>query len=284
MDCKVMDGRAAAKEAKEEIRSRVEAIKAKGVEPALTVVLVGDDPASKVYAEQKRKNCESVGISFSFHQLPGSTSEEDLLALVDNLNSDPSVHGILVEMPLPKHISNERVQAAIDPDKDVDGSNPANLGRLVSGLPSLRPCTPQGAMYLMEKHDVDLSGKHAVVVGRSTIVGKPVAMLLLEKNATVTICHSRTSNLAEVIKSADVVVAAVGRAKMITGDMIKPGAVVVDVGINSTPDGIVGDVDYESALKVAGYLSPVPGGVGPLTIAMLLGNVATSAERTLYKS
>lgn len=278
-----MDGRAAAKEAKEEIRSRVEAIRAKGVEPALTVVLVGDDPASKVYAEQKRKNCEAVGISFSFHQLPGSTPEDELLSLVEKLNSDPSVHGILVEMPLPRHISNERVQAAIAPDKDVDGSNPANLGRLVSGLPSLRPCTPQGAMYLMEKHQVELAGKHAVVVGRSTIVGKPVAMLLLEKNATVTVCHSRTSNLADVIRSADVVVAAVGRARMITGDMIKPGAVVVDVGINSTPGGIVGDVDYESAVKVAGYLSPVPGGVGPLTIAMLLGNVATSAERTLLK-
>ncbi len=284
MDCKIMDGRAAAKEAKEEIRSKVEAVKAKGVEPALTVVLVGDDPASKVYAEQKRKNCESVGISFSFHQLPGETSEDELLSLVGKLNLDPSVHGILVEMPLPKHISNERVQAAIDPDKDVDGSNPANLGRLVSGLPSLRPCTPQGAMYLMEKFGVDLSGKHAVVVGRSTIVGKPVSMLLLEKNATVTICHSRTSNLAEVIKSADVVVAAVGKPEMITGDMIKPGAVVVDVGINSTPDGIVGDVDYRSALKVAGYLSPVPGGVGPLTIAMLLDNVVTSAERTLNRS
>ena len=284
MDCKIMDGRAAAKEAKEEIRSKVEAVKAKGVEPALTVVLVGDDPASKVYAEQKRKNCESVGISFSFHQLPGETSEDELLSLVGKLNLDPSVHGILVEMPLPKHISNERVQAAIDPDKDVDGSNPANLGRLVSGLPSLRPCTPQGAMYLMEKFGVDLSGKHAVVVGRSTIVGKPVSMLLLEKNATVTICHSRTSNLAEVVKSADVVVAAVGRPEMITGDMIKPGAVVVDVGINSTPDGIVGDVDYRSALKVAGYLSPVPGGVGPLTIAMLLDNVVTSAERTLNRS
>lgn len=281
MGCNVMDGRAAAKEAKEEIRSKVEAIKAKGVEPGLTVVLVGDDPASKVYAEQKRKNCESVGISFSFHQLSGSTSEEELLTLVAKLNSDPSVHGILVEMPLPKQISNERVQATIDPDKDVDGSNPANLGRLLSGLPSLRPCTPQGAMYLMEKHGVDLEGKHAVVVGRSTIVGKPVAMLLLEKNATVTICHSRTSNLAETIRSADVVVAAVGRAKMITGDMIKPGAVVVDVGINSTPDGLVGDVDYESAFKVAGALSPVPGGVGPLTIAMLLGNVVTAAERTL---
>lgn len=284
MEYTVMDGRVAAKEAKEEIKSRVSALKARGVTPALTVVMVGEDPASGVYAEQKRKNCDSVGISFSFIQLPGETSEKELLELVDRLNRDASINGILVEMPLPKHISNERIQAAIDPDKDVDGSNPANLGRLLSGLPSLRPCTPQGAMYLMEKYGVDLKGKHAVVVGRSTIVGKPVAMLLLEKNATVTICHSRTANLADIVRSADVVVAAVGRAKTVTADMVKPGAVVVDVGINSTPDGIVGDVDYEPVSKVASAISPVPGGVGPLTIAMLLGNVVQAAERSLVRS
>lgn len=284
MEYTVMDGRVAAKEAKEEIKSRVSALKARGVTPALTVVMVGEDPASGVYAEQKRKNCDSVGISFSFIQLPGETSEKELLELVDRLNRDASINGILVEMPLPKHISNERIQAAIDPDKDVDGSNPANLGRLLSGLPSLRPCTPQGAMYLMEKYGVDLKGKHAVVVGRSTIVGKPVAMLLLEKNATVTICHSRTANLADIVRSADVVVAAVGRAKTVTADMVKPGAVVVDVGINSTPDGIVGDVDYEPISKVASAISPVPGGVGPLTIAMLLGNVVQAAERSLVRS
>lgn len=284
MEYTVMDGRVAAKEAKEEIKSRVSALKARGVTPALTVVMVGEDPASGVYAEQKRKNCDSVGISFSFIQLPGETSEKELLELVDRLNRDASINGILVEMPLPKHISNERIQATIDPDKDVDGSNPANLGRLLSGLPSLRPCTPQGAMYLMEKYGVDLKGKHAVVVGRSTIVGKPVAMLLLEKNATVTICHSRTANLADIVRSADVVVAAVGRAKTVTADMVKPGAVVVDVGINSTPDGIVGDVDYEPVSKVASAISPVPGGVGPLTIAMLLGNVVQAAERSLVRS
>ncbi len=284
MEYTVMDGRVAAKEAKEEIKSRVSALKARGVTPALTVVMVGEDPASGVYAEQKRKNCDSVGISFSFIQLPGETSEKELLELVDRLNRDASINGILVEMPLPKHISNERIQATIDPDKDVDGSNPANLGRLLSGLPSLRPCTPQGAMYLMEKYGVDLKGKHAVVVGRSTIVGKPVAMLLLEKNATVTICHSRTANLADIVRSADVVVAAVGRAKTVTADMVKPGAVVVDVGINSTPDGIVGDVDYEPISKVASAISPVPGGVGPLTIAMLLGNVVQAAERSLVRS
>ncbi len=279
MEQVVLDGRATAKAAKEDLRTRVEALKEKGIAPALAVVLVGDDPASKVYAEQKRKNCDSVGVAFSFHQLPGNTSEDELLQLVVRLNADDSVHGILVEMPLPKQISNERVQAAIAPEKDVDGSNPANLGRLLSGLPSLRPCTPQGAMYLMEKYGVELEGKHAVVVGRSTIVGKPVALLLLEKNATVTLCHSRTKNLADVVRTGDVVIAAVGRAKMITKDMIKPGAVVVDVGINGTENGIVGDVDYDDVLPVAGAISPVPGGVGPLTIAMLLGNVITAAER-----
>ncbi|PIE55143.1 MAG: bifunctional methylenetetrahydrofolate dehydrogenase/methenyltetrahydrofolate cyclohydrolase [Dethiosulfovibrio peptidovorans] len=278
MEQVVLDGRTAAKAAKEDLRTRVEVLKKKGVAPALAVVLVGDDPASKVYAEQKRKNCDSVGVAFSFYQLPEDTSEDELIQLVARLNADAKVHGILVEMPLPKQISNERVQAAIAPEKDVDGSNPANLGCLLAGLPSLRPCTPQGAMYLMEKYGVELEGKHAVVVGRSTIVGKPVALLLLEKNATVTLCHSRTENLAEVVRSGDIVIAAVGRPRMITKDMIKPGAVVVDVGINSTETGIVGDVDYDDVLPAAGAISPVPGGVGPLTIAMLLGNVITAAE------
>ncbi|MCF4151686.1 bifunctional 5,10-methylenetetrahydrofolate dehydrogenase/5,10-methenyltetrahydrofolate cyclohydrolase [Dethiosulfovibrio sp. F2B] len=280
----VMDGRAVSKKAKEAIAAKVLELGKKGIVPSLAVVLVGDDPASKVYAGQKKKNCESVGISFDFRQLPGDTSENELLDLVEELNRDDGVNGILVEMPLPGHISNERIQAAIDPDKDVDGSNPANLGRLMSGLPSLRPCTPQGAMYLMDNYDVEFEGKHAVVVGRSNIVGKPVGMMLLEKNATVTYCHSRTANLTEVLRSADIVVAAVGRPKMITGEMIKPGAVVVDVGINSTEDGIVGDVDYDSVASVAGAISPVPGGVGPLTIAMLLGNVVTSAERRCSES
>ncbi|MCF4114062.1 MULTISPECIES: bifunctional methylenetetrahydrofolate dehydrogenase/methenyltetrahydrofolate cyclohydrolase FolD [Dethiosulfovibrio] len=280
----VMDGRAVSKKAKETIAAKVLELGKKGIVPSLAVVLVGDDPASKVYAGQKKKNCESVGISFDFRQLPGETSEEELLDLVEELNRDDGVNGILVEMPLPGHISNERIQAAIDPDKDVDGSNPANLGRLMSGLPSLRPCTPQGAMYLMESYDVEFEGKHAVVVGRSNIVGKPVGMMLLEKNATVTYCHSRTANLTEVLRSADIVVAAVGRPKMIKGEMIKPGAVVVDVGINSTEDGIVGDVDYDSVASVAGAISPVPGGVGPLTIAMLLGNVVASAERRCSES
>jgi len=279
-----MDGRAVSKKAKETITAKVLELGKKGIVPSLAVVLVGDDPASKVYAGQKKKNCESVGISFDFRQLPGETSEEELLDLVEELNRDDGVNGILVEMPLPGHISNERIQAAIDPDKDVDGSNPANLGRLMSGLPSLRPCTPQGAMYLMESYDVEFEGKHAVVVGRSNIVGKPVGMMLLEKNATVTYCHSRTANLTEVLRSADIVVAAVGRPKMIKGEMIKPGAVVVDVGINSTEDGIVGDVDYDSVASVAGAISPVPGGVGPLTIAMLLGNVVASAERRCSES
>ncbi|MEA3285025.1 MAG: bifunctional 5,10-methylenetetrahydrofolate dehydrogenase/5,10-methenyltetrahydrofolate cyclohydrolase [Synergistota bacterium] len=279
-----MDGRAVSKKAKETIAAKVLELGKKGIVPSLAVVLVGDDPASKVYAGQKKKNCESVGISFDFRQLPGETSEEELLDLVEELNRDDGVNGILVEMPLPGHISNERIQAAIDPDKDVDGSNPANLGRLMSGLPSLRPCTPQGAMYLMESYDVEFEGKHAVVVGRSNIVGKPVGMMLLEKNATVTYCHSRTANLTEVLRSADIVVAAVGRPKMIKGEMIKPGAVVVDVGINSTEDGIVGDVDYDSVASVAGAISPVPGGVGPLTIAMLLGNVVASAERRCSES
>lgn len=283
MENVIMDGRKASKEAKEEIAEKVRDLKTSGVSPALAVVLVGDDPASKIYAGQKKKNCEKLGIKFFFHELPESSTEEEVMSLVSSLNKDTSVHGILIEMPLPEHISNEKIQAAISPDKDVDGSNPVNLGRLVSGLEALRPCTPQGAMYLMKKYGVSLDGKNAVVIGRSTIVGKPVAHLLLEKNATVTICHSHTKEMASIIRSADIVIAAVGKPEMIKKNMIKPGAVVVDVGINSTDHGLVGDVDFDSVKEVAGYISPVPGGVGPLTIAMLLGNVVEAATRSVNR-
>ena len=286
MKTQIIDGAALALSIREALAARVATLNASGHKPGLAVVLVGDDPASQVYVRNKSKACEAAGIASFQHSLPASTSQHDLLALVDKLNSDLQVHGILVQLPLPTHISADAVIKAISPAKDVDGFHPENAGLLATGNARFVPCTPAGVMRLLSHAGIELSGRHAVVVGRSNIVGKPVALLLLEKHATVTICHSRTPDLGAVIRQADVVVAAVGKARMITADMVKPGAAVIDVGINRIPDGpnagkLCGDVDFDGLLGKAGCITPVPGGVGPMTIALLLENTVRSAELTV---
>ncbi len=272
----IIDGKALAEKFRGLIKSE---ISEKHLEPGLAVVLVGNNAASQVYVRNKKKACAEVSIKSFDHTLPEETSEADLLKLINKLNADKSVHGILVQLPLPEHIDSQKVLNAISPDKDVDGFHPVNLGRLLSGQKGLRPCTPVGVMEMIDSTGYDLKGKHAVVVGRSNIVGKPVAVMLLERHATVTICHSRTVNLPEVVKAADVVVAALGKAEFVKGSWIKKGAVVIDVGINRTTEGkLVGDVEFAEASKHAGFISPVPGGVGPMTIAMLLKNTLNSCK------
>jgi methylenetetrahydrofolate dehydrogenase (NADP+)/methenyltetrahydrofolate cyclohydrolase len=279
MDTRTIDGAALARTLRAGLPDRVRRLSSADIRPGLAVVLVGDDPASQVYVRNKTKACEEAGIASIGHRLPADTSQQDLLRLIASLNADRRVHGILVQLPLPLHIAADAVIEAIAPEKDVDGFHPENVGRLATGKPRFVPCTPAGVMRLLEHAAVPLAGKHAVVVGRSNIVGKPVALLLLEKHATVTICHSRTPDLAAVVREADVLVAAVGRPRMISGDMAKPGAAVIDVGINRGPDGkLCGDVDFQSMLGRAGCITPVPGGVGPMTIAMLLANTVWSAE------
>ena len=269
----IIDGKAVAARVRAEVAEDVKALRARGRTPGLTVVRVGEDPASAVYVRGKRKACEEVGIHSVEHHLPDTTSQEDLLALIAQLNADATVHGILVQLPLPKHIDESAVLDAISPRKDSDGFHPVNVGALWLGKPAPRPCTPAGVMRLLDETGVELRGKRAIVVGRSHIVGKPMAALLLERHATVTIAHSRTADLAGEVGRADVVVAAVGKAEMIKGSWIKEGAVVIDVGINRQPDGkLVGDVEYAEAAKRAAAITPVPGGVGPMTIAMLLRN------------
>lgn len=253
-------------------------LKEQGINPGLAVVIVGDDPASRVYVNSKKKACEELGILSEEYALPESTTEEELIKLVNELNEKTSISGILVQLPLPKHINEEAVINAIAPNKDVDAFHPVNVGKIMVGNYDFLPCTPAGVMELIAESGIDVSGKECVVVGRSNIVGKPQAMLLLHKNGTVTICHSKTKNLKEKTKNADILVAAVGIPKMITGDMIKEGAVVIDVGINRLENKkLVGDVDFESAEKVAGAITPVPGGVGPMTIAMLMKNTVKAA-------
>ena len=272
------------KEVSASIRERLkedtkEFVKEHGYAPGLAVIIVGEDPASKVYVNNKHKACLEVGFTSEVYRLPQETTMEELLALVDKLNADDKIHGILCQLPLPKHLNEEQVILRINPDKDVDAFHPINTGKIMIGNHSFVPCTPAGVMRLIESTGTDVCGKECVVVGRSNIVGKPQAMLLLQKNGTVTICHSRTRDLKEVTKRADILVVAVGIPNFITGDMIKEGAVVMDVGINRTEDGkLVGDVDFESAEKVAGYITPVPGGVGPMTITMLLENTLTAAR------
>jgi len=283
----IIDGKAIAAGLRAEVAVEVARLKAEyGLTPGLAVVLVGEDPASQVYVRNKGEQTKEAGMHSVTHRLPVETSQADLLALVAELNADPTIHGILVQFPVPDHISQSDVVAAIHPDKDVDGLTVINAGRLASGLPALVACTPTGCLYLARQAlDGALSGKHAVVVGRSNLVGKPVAQLLLAADCTVTIAHSRTRDLASVCRSADILVAAVGRPKMIAGDWIKPGAVVIDVGINRVPGKepgktrLVGDVDFEAASEVAGAITPVPGGVGPMTIACLLQNTVTAAKR-----
>lgn len=280
MSAKVIDGKAVAESIHGQLKVEVDAFAAKyGYRPCLTVVLVGENPASQVYVRNKHLACEKVGMKSEIVKLEADASEQEVLATVERLNNDKDVHGILVQLPLPSHIDEGKVLNLIDPDKDVDGFHPVNVGRLVVGEPSLQPCTPSGVMELIKSTGIELSGKSAVVVGRSNIVGKPVAMMLLKENATVTICHSRTTDIESVIRGADVVVAAVGRPEMITGDMIKDGAVVIDVGINRLDTGkLVGDVAFESASAKASAITPVPGGVGPMTIAMLIKNTMQAAR------
>ncbi len=278
---KILDGKAVSQRIKDELKIEVENIKAKGINPGLAVVIVGDNPASRVYVNSKKKACAEIGIASFEYALEESTTEEELLALVRKLNDDSTVNGILVQLPLPKHINEETIINAITPEKDVDAFHPVNVGKIMIGNFDFLPCTPAGVMELIKESNIDLEGKKCVVVGRSNIVGKPQSMLLLHKNATVTICHSRTKNLAEECRQADVLVVAVGKANMITGDMIKEGAVVIDVGMNRLPDKkLCGDVDFESVSKVASYITPVPGGVGPMTIATLMKNTVTAAKKS----
>ncbi len=284
MTASLIDGAALAREIRAQVAQRAAALTARGTRPGLAVVLVGDDAASAVYVRNKVKDCQEAGIYSVLDRLPASTSEAALLERVRELNADPAIHGVLVQLPLPAHIDERLVIETIAPEKDVDGFHVSNAGALMTGTPRFRPCTPYGVMKMLEHAGVKLSGAEAVVVGRSNIVGKPQAMLLLQEHATVTICHSRTRDLAAHCRRADVLVAAVGKARMITGDMIKPGAVVIDVGMNRIPDGpnagkLCGDVDFDSAKEVAGAITPVPGGVGPMTRAMLLVNTMEAAER-----
>ncbi|AKX94301.1 bifunctional methylenetetrahydrofolate dehydrogenase/methenyltetrahydrofolate cyclohydrolase FolD [Neomoorella thermoacetica] len=280
MPAQILDGKKIAAEVRAEVKEEVSRLKAEGINPGLAVVLVGEDPASQVYVRNKHRACEEVGIYSEVHRLPAATSQAELLKLIDQLNKDPKIHGILVQLPLPDHIDEKKVIDAIALEKDVDGFSPANVGNLVIGDKCFYPCTPHGCMVLLEKAGIDPKGKKAVVVGRSNIVGKPVAMMLLARHATVTICHSRTRDLAAECRQADILIAAVGKPELITGDMIKEGAVVIDVGINRVGEKkLVGDVHFESAAQKAGWITPVPGGVGPMTIAMLLKNTVEAARR-----
>ncbi len=281
----LIDGKALAAAVRGESKVRAEAFaKAHGRRPGLHVVLVGDDPASQVYVRNKEKAAAEAGFEGAVHRYPATLTQAELLAVVDRLNRDPAVDGILVQLPLPKHIDELAIVDAIDPAKDVDGLTPVSAGLLVAGRPGLRPCTPSGCIRMLDHVGCDPKGKRAVVVGRSILVGKPIALMLLERHATVTIAHSRTENLAEVVRGADIVVAAVGKARMIEGGWIKDGAVVIDVGINRLPDGkLTGDVDFAAAKERASFITPVPGGVGPMTIACLLANTVDAAERRTAK-
>ncbi len=280
MSARILDGKALAARLNAELGERVVArAAAGGSRPGLAVVLVGENAASQIYVRNKRKFTEAVGMLSFSHDLPAATSEAELLALVDRLNADPTVHGILVQLPLPKHIDPERVTERIDPRKDVDGFHPYNIGRLVLKRPILRPCTPYGCMRLLAETGEDLAGKHAVVIGQSNIVGRPMALELLMARCTVTVCHSATRDLPGIVRQADVLVAAVGKPYFVGGDWIKPGAIVIDVGMNRNADGkLCGDVDFAAATERAAWITPVPGGVGPMTIAMLLANTLRAAE------
>ena len=280
MTARIIDGKAVAARLNQELRERVALRIASGrSQPGLAVVLLGDGAASRVYVSNKRRSTEAAGMLSIEHDLPSSTSQDDLLALIDSLNRDPTVHGILVQLPLPGHIDPELVTERIDPRKDVDGFHPYNLGRLVLKRPTLRPCTPYGCMKLLEETGEALVGKHAVIIGQSNIVGRPMALELLMARCTITVCHSATRDLPGIVGQADILVAGIGKPSFVPGAWVKPGAMVLDVGINRLPDGrLCGDVDFESARERAGWITPVPGGVGPMTIAMLLANTLTAAK------
>ncbi|MDH4201541.1 MAG: bifunctional methylenetetrahydrofolate dehydrogenase/methenyltetrahydrofolate cyclohydrolase FolD [Phycisphaerae bacterium] len=292
MTAKIIDGKQVAADMRAELKEKVAELKAKGVTPGLAVVLVGEDPASKSYVTAKERACEEIGIYSDDNRLSAKTSEDELLALVEKLNKDPKINGILVQLPLPKHIDEDKVLLAIDPAKDVDGFHPVNVGKMVVGQDAYLPCTPHGIIQLLVRSKVQLEGAEVVVVGRSNIVGKPIANMLIQKahtgNATVTVCHTRTKNIAEHVKRADIIIAAAGRPNTVTADMVKDGAVIIDVGVNRVEDAtkkrgyrLVGDVDFEAVKEKASLITPVPGGVGPMTITMLLYNTVQSAEKTL---
>jgi len=280
MTAQLIDGNALARQIRSEVAGRTAALKARGVQPHLAVILVGEDPASQVYVKHKVGDSEQTGLKATLERYPATMAEADLLARIHALNDDPSVHGILVQLPIPKHMDTHKVIEAISPAKDVDGFHVLSAGALMVGQPGFWPCTPYGCMKMLDSIGCDLRGKHAVVIGRSNIVGKPMAMMLLARDATVTICHSRTRDLGALTRQADVVVAAVGRRNVLTADMVKPGAVVIDVGMNRNDEGkLCGDVDFDGVKEVAGWITPVPGGVGPMTRAMLLVNTIEAAER-----
>jgi len=292
MTAQIIDGKQVAAELRAELKEKVAELKTQGVTPGLAVVLVGEDPASKSYVTAKERACEEIGIFSDDNRLPAETTEEDLLALIDKLNTDPKINGILVQLPLPKHIDEDKILLAIDPAKDVDGFHPVNVGKMVVGQDAYLPCTPHGIIQLLIRSKVKLEGAEVVIVGRSNIVGKPIANMLIQKaptgNATVTVCHTRTKNMAEHVKRADIIIAAAGWPNTITADMVKDGAVVIDVGVNRVEDAtkkrgyrLAGDVDFEAVKEKASLITPVPGGVGPMTITMLLYNTVQSAEKTL---
>jgi methylenetetrahydrofolate dehydrogenase (NADP+)/methenyltetrahydrofolate cyclohydrolase len=280
MTARLIDGNALAQAIRAEVAGRTDALKARGIQPRLAILLVGEDPASQVYTKHKVADSTATGLHATLETFPADLSEQALLARIRELNADPAVHGILVQLPLPRHLDASKVIETIDPAKDVDGFHVASAGALVTGQPGFWPCTPYGCLKMLENIGYDLRGKHAVVIGRSNIVGKPMALMLLQKNATVTICHSATADLAAHTRQADVVVAAVGKRNVLTADMVKPGAVVIDVGMNRNEQGkLCGDVDFDGVKDVAGWITPVPGGVGPMTRAMLLVNTIEAAER-----
>ncbi len=276
----IIDGKAISAATRGDIKAQVDELKKQGVTPGLAVIIVGDDPASRVYVNNKKKACAELGMLSEEYALPADTTEEELLTLIDTLNGREDIDGILCQLPLPRHLDEKRVINAISAEKDVDAFHPVNVGKIMIGDYSFLPCTPAGVMELIRRSNIDVAGKHCVVIGRSNIVGKPMAMLMLHANATVTICHSRTQNLKEICRTADIIVAAVGKAYFVTADMVKEGAVVIDVGMNRNAEGkLCGDVDYDEVSKVASAITPVPGGVGPMTITMLMQNTVTAAKQ-----
>ena len=279
MAAQILDGKSVAAKIRLSVKERVSGLLQRAVHPGLAVILAGDDPASRVYVRNKVRACEETGVRSELHQFGSDVAQAKLLVLVAELNANPAVHGILVQLPLPRHVDATRVLEAVSPAKDVDGFHAANLGALLTGRPGFVPCTPAGVMRLLEQAGLPLAGRHAVVVGRSNIVGKPLALLLLQKDATVSVCHSKTTQLETLTRRADILIAAVGRAKLVTAEMVKPGACVIDVGVNRLADGsLAGDVDFDAVRNVAGWITPVPGGVGPMTIAMLLENCLRAAS------
>lgn len=283
MAAKLIDGKALAQQVRDRLaRESAELFAQKSIKPGLATILVGEDPASHVYVRNKQKACELAGIYVDDHKLPARTTQVELLTLIEQKNADPKIHGILVQLPLPKHIDSKVILEAVSPLKDADGFHPYNFGRLVEGHPVFEACTPKGVIKMIESNGITIEGKRAVVLGRSNIVGKPLALMLLQRNATVTICHSKTKDLPAVCREADLLLVAIGKAKFVTTDMVREGAVVIDVGMNKTSEGkLCGDVDFDAVIQKAGWISPVPGGVGPMTIAMLLENTVESAKRSV---